>query len=187
MVQRRQIHVGSVKKCMNKSVDALILKTVVNNLQIAFPSQQERRSSSEGTKGIRRLWGTGIPRADPNKNKTKQKVGRRRAKFWCWRTIAWRRKRKERHRYLRWKLGHVSQSVVPGPASGSLGNLEIWILRPHLKTTPWETLRVELDNLTNPLVILVPTGGWGPLVVRSSTSRGCQCVSTQWSGCSWLG
>lgn len=53
---------------MNKPIDALILKRVVINLQIDFPSQQEmRRSSLEGTKGVRRLWGTDVLTADQKK------------------------------------------------------------------------------------------------------------------------
>lgn len=121
MVQRkRQIHVGSVKKCMNKPIDALILKRVVINLQIDFPSQQEmRRSSLEGTKGVRLLWGTDILTADQKKS------GGRTAEYWYWRTTARRPKNKERHLYLRspWSTGHVSQTAVPGPASGSLGKV----------------------------------------------------------------
>lgn len=41
---------------MNESIYVLILKRVVMNLHIYFPSQQEiRRSTLEGIKGIRRL------------------------------------------------------------------------------------------------------------------------------------
>ena len=56
----------------------------------------------------------------------------------------------------------VSPSVFLGPAaSGSLGNLEIKILRSSSRITKSETLGVEFRNLISSLVILLPTRVWG--------------------------